>query len=735
MAKQVAVRLVSEGGQELKAIFQGVGQTGEQAFKKIGLQSKSAAASAEVFEAAMRKDRQQVDQLKAALDPLHRASMLYSQSVNQINDSLARGLLTKREAIRLTELARQKYVGMSTGIDGVAVAANRNSPIIRGMSLQLSQVAQQGAATGDYLKALAIQLPDLAIGFGTLGILAGVAAGALLPFAVNALKGEDAVASLADAMKELDAAMSRLEASSANSGLGVSDLQQKYRGMADEAREFFAIEREIAALRAGEALKSASRSLAGELDVGGSIGLDPEQIRGSESALASMTEELRRLQTASGLSDSELRATIARIGELKDEIDALRGVRKNFDDLAKVLGVTEAAAQEIAARFAEIEQAEGARAQADAMISLVRYISDVSDNLADAKDGGQELYDRLIEATQQALAFAALDIAAPVTDAANEAARLAKNLDAAMRAQRASNLGEQYALYGAGRVAGEELVREAGALYGGTGDVLADHKAKLTKSTRRGGGGAQKEQNELLREAERIYEGTRTEAEKYNEAVSEADKLLKAGLITQDTYNRHLADLQEELQKTSGMQSFKDGIEDISDALADAIVTGEDLGEAMGKIFRQIARDLISSGIKSLLMQTFGFGGGGGLFGGFVSNPFSLKQSTGMLSGLGIGQNANGTDYWPGGLTRIHESGAEIIDLPRGSRVIPHDLSKKMTSGSDRQSVHINVNVDGARGNAEIQEMVAVGVMQGLEQYDRSLPGKVNQITKDPRAN
>jgi hypothetical protein len=39
---------------------------------------------------------------------------------------------------------------------------------------------------------------------------------------------------------------------------------------------------------------------------------------------------------------------------------------------------------------------------------------------------------------------------------------------------------------------------------------------------------------------------------------------------------------------------------------------------------------------------------------------------------------ASGTDYHPGGLAMINEEGPELIDLPRGSRVIPHRKSMQM---------------------------------------------------------
>ena len=59
----------------------------------------------------------------------------------------------------------------------------------RQVSMQLSQVAQQGSVTGNYFQALAIQLPDLALGFGTMGILIGAVAGALAMPLIAALKG------------------------------------------------------------------------------------------------------------------------------------------------------------------------------------------------------------------------------------------------------------------------------------------------------------------------------------------------------------------------------------------------------------------------------------------------------------------------------------------------------------------------------------------------------------------
>lgn len=45
-----------------------------------------------------------------------------------------------------------------------------------------------------------------------------------------------------------------------------------------------------------------------------------------------------------------------------------------------------------------------------------------------------------------------------------------------------------------------------------------------------------------------------------------------------------------------------------------------------------------------------------------------------------IGHNADGTDYWPGGLTWVGERGPELVSLPQGSRVYSAEDSRSMGS-------------------------------------------------------
>lgn len=84
--------------------------------------------------------------------------------------------------------------------------------------------------------------------------------------------------------------------------------------------------------------------------------------------------------------------------------------------------------------------------------------------------------------------------------------------------------------------------------------------------------------------------------------------------------------------------------------------------------------------------------------------PSSLLSLPG-LPGLG---KATGTPYWRGGMTRVNERGGEIMNLPSGTQIIPHDVSVKAAGG---RSVTVNVNIQGnVIGNREYTEQVGAYV-------------------------
>ena len=70
-------------------------------------------------------------------------------------------------------------------------------------------------------------------------------------------------------------------------------------------------------------------------------------------------------------------------------------------------------------------------------------------------------------------------------------------------------------------------------------------------------------------------------------------------------------------------------------------------------------------------------------YGENVAQVFSDKGATArawnsMFGADNIGKNADGTDYWRGGLTWVGERGPELVSLPQGSRVYSAEDSRSM---------------------------------------------------------
>lgn len=74
--------------------------------------------------------------------------------------------------------------------------------------------------------------------------------------------------------------------------------------------------------------------------------------------------------------------------------------------------------------------------------------------------------------------------------------------------------------------------------------------------------------------------------------------------------------------------------------------------------------------------------------------------------------HATGTSYFPGGWTRVNERGGEIMRLPGGTQIIPHDVSRRMAGGT---TVQVYVTVQGnVIGNQAYAESLGSTIAQKL---------------------
>ena len=60
----------------------------------------------------------------------------------------------------------------------------------------------------------------------------------------------------------------------------------------------------------------------------------------------------------------------------------------------------------------------------------------------------------------------------------------------------------------------------------------------------------------------------------------------------------------------------------------------------------------------------------------------------------GVGHNASGTNDWKGGFTYINEHGGELVNLPRHTQIIPHDVSMEMAREYGRMRAAYTTNND-----------------------------------------
>lgn len=187
---------------------------------------------------------------------------------------------------------------------------------LRNMGLQLNQVAQQGAVTGNYMQALAIQMPDLLLGFGGVGIAAGIAAGALGPMALSLLQGADASNELADALDDVNNLAGSIDSTIDLLQSSTDDLAETYGLAADRVRQFGVTLAQSQIAQASSRLNDLSFSLNTVTEAFQDVLRDTrdnvftsvalrDALGVTQDQLISIAEAFREVDTASGLSDQQ----------------------------------------------------------------------------------------------------------------------------------------------------------------------------------------------------------------------------------------------------------------------------------------------------------------------------------------------------------------------------------------------------------------------------------------------
>lgn len=241
-------KLVAAAGRAEKSVDQ-LGQTsieaGTQMQKMIGAavgisdEFKDAASSAEVFEASLNEQRIAFENLRASIDPVYAASMKYADAIDQIAIAQQLGVISAREADAAFRMAETRYLGVGDSMAQVGRAARFSSHDAKMLGFQLSQIAQQGMATGQWATAFSIQAADIGASFGIIGLAIGTLTTLALPTLVNYLtSSSDEAAGLEEAISDLSAGLDQYRQYIEQAAMSTGELTAEFGEFAAQIKGF-----------------------------------------------------------------------------------------------------------------------------------------------------------------------------------------------------------------------------------------------------------------------------------------------------------------------------------------------------------------------------------------------------------------------------------------------------------------------------------------------------------------
>lgn len=192
----------------------------------------------------------------------------------------------------------------------------------RVLAMQLSQVGQQGMVTGNYLQAMAVQLPDIGLAFGAMGAAAGLAGAIILPMAANMLGLAGDSKEAEDAIDDLTGALQ-----------GYQDYANTARASTISLREEFG-ENAEAARRYAEML--ANITLSGGLNDFRTNGTYAQQFRPLQEAFQELRAMERQLETTMANMGTNDPAVADPFGNLRRSIATQR---QEVNELGKAWGM------------------------------------------------------------------------------------------------------------------------------------------------------------------------------------------------------------------------------------------------------------------------------------------------------------------------------------------------------------------------------------------------------------
>jgi hypothetical protein len=667
----------------------------------------------EAFERKAKSSAAAISKLEARYDPLVAAAKRFEVEQAQLSRALEKGTIDQTKYASMLKLVTAGYDAQKTKITGAtgavanmnsAVTAqagflNRNSHIMQQAGYQVGDFAVQVQSGQSALVAFAQQGTQMAGAFGPLGAVLGavLAVGLPLGAALYNMAGgsEEATVEAGDLDKAVSALVGSLDSYRSFTELAATstkDLEEKFGSFAGEVKGFAEYmagvkldtaldDMKAAMVPLRDGLKGVSAELAGLAEAQVVV----DGIAPGNPALVQARLNLELFRREAEAAAQELGINADQAAALSAAMEGVAG-----NSLAEMRnGAIDALAVMMDIRDTLGELPAPLRDANDALAEIKQKTTETIVATASYADLLQRASDLLMTAAENAgILEAAGPVAGWLSGAISDAQTLGAVLWETARAAAAARGGAMVnanpdngpAFEGKGRSAtsSASYVAPAPTLE----EVITKYAPK--NKSKGGGGGADKESNDLLKERDALLKSLQTPQQAYQDDIANIDKLQKAGLLTSEQYNLAIADVTANYDKAriagNEWAQFIDG--DLKDSFVDFALGADD---AFGNIEQSIKKALVQLLLFNEGMFANKTSGGTGLLGGL----FSGGSNGGILSGIFGGFRASGGPVSSSKSYVVGEEGPEMFTPSTSGTIIPNGAT--VAGGGGTSTIQISL--------------------------------------------
>jgi len=211
------------------------------------------------------------------------------------------------------------------------------------------------------------------------------------------------------------------------------------------------------------------------------------------------------------------------------------------------------------------------------------------------------------------------------------------------------------------------------------------------------------------------------------EDLKEADRMVKDALPNMG----ELPVSKEMTEIISRAEELNDSFEEIGNTVSDAfkgMLTGamswkDGMRSLIGSVIDQLWKLFVVQKIVGLISGALG--GATGTPSASFTPTTSVTPPSGFMPGF-----ANGTSYAPGGMALVGERGPELVNLPRGSQVIPNHKIGGVSGGNP---ISISVDARGASDPAAVRAQVQQGILEAAPAIIAAAESRTRAGMRRPR--